>query len=75
MTLYYGDYYSVITNYHNPVRDWHSIKWCFIDSALMWNRLDLAKDASNKIYESVMKGLITDIPEEDILYFKQIIEK
>jgi len=75
MTLYYGDYYSVITNYHNPVRDWHSIKWYFVNSALMCNRLDLAKDASNKVYESVMKGLITDIPDEDILYFKQIIDK
>ena len=75
MTLYYGDYSSVITNYHNPVRDWHSIKRFFIESAIKCNRLDLAKDASNKIYESIMKGLIIDISDEDILYFKQIIDK
>jgi len=71
MTIYYGDYYSVITNYHKPVRDWHSIKWCFIESALMFNRLDLAKEASRKVYDSVMSGLITDMLDEDILYFNR----
>jgi hypothetical protein len=74
-TLYYGDYYSVITNYHNPVRDWHTIRWCFIDQAIIYNRLDLAKDASNKVYESVMLGIIKDMPEEDILYLKDIIDR
>lgn len=73
-TLYYGDYYSVIINYHNVVADWHSIRWNFIQNALLHSRIDLAKDAANKIYQSYTNKFIT-LPDEDIKYVEDILNK
>ena len=52
-TIYYGDYYSVLTNYHKPQEDLWSIRWYFINSALQCGRLDLAKDAATKILDAI----------------------
>lgn len=71
-TIYYGDYYSVIINYHNVLDDWHSIRWNFIRNALLYNRTDLAKDAANKIYQSYKEKIIT-LPEEDVKYIENIL--
>lgn len=39
---YYGDYYSILTNYHKTVEDRHSIQCYFIDAARHKGRDDLA---------------------------------
>jgi len=44
-TLYYGDYYSTICNYHNTIRDQGAVKEYFINNALNANREDLANQA------------------------------
>jgi len=38
----YGDYYSVLSNYHRPVEDLHSIQYFFIDQCRYKGRDDLA---------------------------------
>lgn len=53
-TIYYGDYYSVLTNYHEPLEDVNSIKQFFIYEAIRKNRPDLAKNAINAILLSMM---------------------
>ena len=47
--LYYGDYYSIFTNYHKPNNDQQSIYKYFIQNALRNNRPDLAVDAARQI--------------------------
>jgi Bacterial protein of unknown function (HtrL_YibB) len=44
-TLYYGDYYSIGTNYHEPREDHEAIRWFFIQKCLEKGRPDLAKEA------------------------------
>jgi hypothetical protein len=57
--LYYGDYYSIFTNYHKPNEDQHAIYQYFIRHALECGRNDLAIDAANSI-------LTTDHVDESI---------
>jgi hypothetical protein len=44
-TLYYGDYYSTICNYHKTIRDQDAVKQFFINNALNANREDLVNQA------------------------------
>jgi hypothetical protein len=50
--IYYGDYYSIFSNYKKPTQDIHTIVNCFIKNAANNNRLDLAKTAARKILDS-----------------------
>lgn len=63
-TLYYGDYYSILKNYHSIKRDYPTIKHFFLNKVLQDGRMDLAKAVSEKIMESISNGYIT-IPDED----------
>jgi len=54
-TIYYGDYYSILTNYHEPQEDLNSIKQFFIYEALNKNRPDLANHAICAIIDSLSK--------------------
>ena len=47
--LYYGDYYSIFTNYHKSNQDQNCIFYHFIGNALGCGRNDLAIDAANSI--------------------------
>jgi len=47
--LYYGDYYSLFTNYHKSNNYQQSIYKCFIKNALQHNRPDLAINAAKSI--------------------------
>lgn len=58
-TLVYGDYYSVISNYHHPIRDYYTIKHCFINEALSAGRRDLASGAASAVLESCALGKIS----------------
>ena len=73
-TIYYGDYYSVIKNYHHVTQDWHTVKWCFIQQALNAGRDDLAKDAAKSIMEGYEKK-DSDFPESEVEYMLSIINK
>lgn len=44
-TLYYGDYYSLLTNYHEPIADLESIRTFFIQPCLDAGRMDLANNS------------------------------
>jgi len=49
--IYYGDYYSIFTNYHKPIEDRDTIKRLFINEAINKGRQDLADDAIKKLLE------------------------
>ena len=63
-TLFYGDYYSIIQNYHLVLDDYECIKRNFIDEAMRKNRLDIAALAASKVLESVREGTVTVMPDE-----------
>ena len=42
-TIYNGDYYSILTNYHDTTTDLSAIKYHFIYNTMNANRYDLAK--------------------------------
>jgi len=73
-TLYYGDYYSLITNYHYPVRDFVTIKKYFLEKTLAAGKIHLAIQAANKIYEAYEKKILSLSPDE-ATYVKSIIDK
>jgi hypothetical protein len=70
-TIYFGDYYSVITNYHYVCQDWHLIKWCFIQAALNAGRNDLAQAAAKSILEGWEKKQ-SDFPDSEVNYMRSI---
>lgn len=58
-TLYYGDYYSILTNYHVPVEDYPSIRHFFINEAVAKGRAALAADCARSVLDAVGKGWLT----------------
>ena len=54
-TIYNGDYYSILTNYHEPKADLYSIKVCFIYNAMNCRRFDLAKEAIQRVLQYLSK--------------------
>jgi hypothetical protein len=73
-TINYGDYYSLITNYHYPTNDWLSIKKYFIDKTLTVGKINLAINAAKKVYETNEKKLLT-LSKDDILYLQSIMNR
>jgi hypothetical protein len=57
--MYYGDYYSLLSNYHTVQKDYPAVKKYFIQNALNDNRQDLAKAAAQNVLESVDLNLLT----------------
>uniref|UniRef100_A0A6C0AQ00 Uncharacterized protein n=1 Tax=viral metagenome TaxID=1070528 RepID=A0A6C0AQ00_9ZZZZ len=51
-TIYYGDYYSILTNYHGPMDDIGTIERFFINEAIHKGRRDLAKQAAKAILDA-----------------------
>jgi hypothetical protein len=70
-TLYYGDYYSCLTNYHHVHRDYNTIKYCFIQEALNSGKLELAKTCASKLLESVQMGTLI-LPVEEIQFLSNV---
>jgi len=68
-TIYFGDYYSVIRNYHYVCQDWHTIKYCFIQKAQVCGRTDLAQAAIKAILDGYDKGQ-SDFPESEVAAFR-----
>jgi hypothetical protein len=71
-TLYYGDYYSVLTNYFASHEDLHTIRWCFIEKARAAGRHDLAADAAKSVLCATTEGLV--LPDDQLKFYKQIAE-
>ena len=70
-TLYYGDYYSLICNYHTIKRDWWIIKECFFKKTIHSCRRDLAITAAKKALHSVAVAA----SEDDKEYLNGILEE
>jgi len=67
--LSYGDYYSVVSNYHLPVRDFETIKRYFIFSAIQAGRKDLASEAAKAVVLSYNTGKINVVKDDiEMLY-------
>lgn len=70
-TIYYGDYYSVVGNYHGVKEDFPGIWSHFIVEAYHKNRSDLAKACAASILDSVEKGRIV-LAEHDISRLRSV---
>jgi hypothetical protein len=64
-SIYYGDYYSIATNYLGFCEDYPSVKCFFIQEALIKNRRDLAHDCAQDILDSITRGRLA-LPAEEI---------
>jgi hypothetical protein len=63
--VYYGDYRSLLTNYHDIRLDWHHIRWFFINEAVKVNDYKSAKIVLDKLLYSLNSGRVTDISDSD----------
>ena len=68
-TLYYGDYYSILSNYHVVRDDYASIKHYFINETLVKGRRDLTSGAAKAVLLSVKNGTIS-LPDSEISWLK-----
>ena len=71
-TIYYGDYYSILSNYHAVREDYSTIKCFFIQNALLKGRKDLASAAAKAVLLSVKNNILILNPKE-INYLNSII--
>ena len=69
--LYYGDYYSIASNYHYVVRDFHPIRWFFIENAIRNGRRDLAKRCAENVLASIERGLF-QLPDNDMQFLRSL---
>lgn len=71
--LYYGDYYSVISNYKYIIRDYNAIRSYFIKNAINANRKDLIKELLKVLTESYNSGY-GDIDKSDLLFLNNYLK-
>jgi len=71
--IYYGDYYSILANYHITRDDYMSIKRFFINEAILKGRRDLAIDAAKAILASSENNTMNLAPHE-ILFLNNIVD-
>ena len=57
-SIYYGDYYSILTNYHFVREDYQSVKYHFIQEAINKGRSDLALVCISQVFRSVREGCL-----------------
>jgi hypothetical protein len=70
-TIYYGDYYSILQNYHYVRDDYNCIKHYFINEAINKGRHDLASTAALKILDSVKVGALS-LHQDEINWLSSI---
>ena len=58
-TLTYGDYYSILMNYHAPIQDYPSIRHFFINEAIHKGRRDVAKACAKEVLKAVEAGQLS----------------
>ena len=66
--IYYGDYYSIFSNYWLPKEDIDSIINFFIRNAMNAGRWDLAREAAAKIL-----GAVRELREDQLNFIKQVL--
>jgi hypothetical protein len=71
-TIYYGDYYSILSNYHAIREDYNTVKEFFIHKALAKGKKDLATAAANAALMSFKNNTLKISPAE-VNYLKTII--
>lgn len=71
-SIVYGDYYSVVSNYHMPVRDYHTIKYCFINTVMAAGRRDLASDCAQALLKSCEQGKLV-LGKDDLDYIRSLV--
>jgi hypothetical protein len=71
-TVHYGDYQSVLTNYHSIHENYHTIKYHFIENALNEGDITVAKDAAEKVLTSVQKGTLA-ISDAEVAWISNIL--
>jgi hypothetical protein len=70
--IYYGDYYSILENYHEPIKDHYCIINNFIKQAISNNKNDLAQICAKKLITTIKKYNLP-INKNDLLYLEKII--
>ena len=73
--IYYGDYPSLLTNYHHIRETFHNIRYFFLNNAFYHGRFDLCRDAVSKIQYSLENELINPLSEEETRYFEDLIHR
>jgi hypothetical protein len=82
--IYNGEYYSILTNYHEPTADINSIRGLFVYCCVNAGRNDLAREATKRVLDALEKKeknqeSLTDL-EKDIqteffhLYNTRLVE-
>ena len=51
--IYYGDYYSILENYHEPVEDYDCIVSFFLRNTVNKGRRDLGEQCAKKLYKCI----------------------
>jgi hypothetical protein len=72
--IYYGDYYSILTNYLYVTEDYSTIRQYFIQTSLDVGRSDLAKTCITSVLDSVSKGYLT-ISDNDMGDLTSLLSK
>jgi hypothetical protein len=65
-TIFNGDYYSILTNYHVPKQDLQSIKFCYIYETINAGKYDLAKEAIMRILTYLSSRKQDTLSEEEL---------
>jgi hypothetical protein len=65
-TIYNGEYYSILTNYHEPKEYLYAIKNLFIYNTMNCKRFDLAKEAIQRVLRYLSKKTQLNEQELDI---------
>ena len=73
-TLFYGDYYSLAANYHKVTRDYHAIRWYFIQKALNNGKLELARTAAKAVLETYDTNS-KELSDDTITLLKTLVNK
>ena len=73
-TINYGDYYSILTNYHDIIEDIDCIINFYINEAIKKGRNDLAVECAKSIMKSVNKNNIT-IDQHKVTFLETLIYK
>jgi glycosyl transferase family 25 len=68
--IFYGDYYSILTNYHEPIEDHQCIVHFFIKEAINKGRKDLAEICATKLIKTIKKY---NLSTHNLSYLKSLI--
>jgi len=71
--IHYGDYYSILQNYHEPIYDINSIINFFINQTINKGRKDLGKICADKLIKSIKKNNLS-IENNKLLFLENIIK-